>query len=531
MVTLGVLISGVLIFIICVLLLFLLYTTWNFGIFKKMGIKGPPPNILVGNHKTVAEMGTVEADMMWWREYGNVFGHFNGRSPMLVVADPEMLKEILVKQFQNFTDRASPRGFGGDAEENVSSQQGNVWKNSRAILSPTFTAGKLRKMDPLINEAGEALVQHVKRKTKENDEVDFADLFGRYTVEVIASTAFGLKINSQRDPDDKFLQMVSKLIFVKRTSPLLTLAFVIPILARPIAKFFNVSFLNEEASAFLGHLSHSGDLLLSVFVRRRASCVVRCALTFEHFQLNVVIKEMTTRNTSKREYIDFIQLMMEAHNDDPQKAEEKRGLSSKEIIANCLLFFFAGYETTAATLTYMAYLLALHPDVQRRLYDEIVMELGDEEPGYDNVGKLQYMDMCINETMRMFPVAPRTDRTCVQDTEVNGLKVPKGMKIAIPIWILHHSDKLWKNPEKFDPERFTPENKAKLNPYQFMPFGYGPRICIGKRLALTEIKVAMTKILREFEFTTCSKTNVPPKFRNGASLVQPVDMWLRVIVR
>ncbi|XP_062587499.1 cytochrome P450 3A11-like isoform X2 [Saccostrea cucullata] len=463
-----------------------------------MGVKGPPPNLFVGNFKTVAEMGTAEADMMWWREYGDVFGHFNGRSPMLVVADTEMLKEILVKQFQNFTDRAVPRGFSGDVEENISTQQGNVWKNSRAILSPTFTAGKLRKMDPLLNEAGDKLVQHVKREIKENDEVDFANLFGCYTVDVIASTAFGMTVNTQRDSNDKFMEMVSKLIFVKRTSPLLTLAFAIPILARPIAKFFNVSFLNEEASVFFK---------------------------------NAIIKEMTTRDSSKREYVDFIQLMMEAYNDDPQKMDGKRGLSSKEIIANCLLFFFAGYETTAATLAYMAYLLALHPDVQRRVYDEIVKELGDEEPGYDNVVKLQYMDMCLSETMRLFPVAPRTDRECVRDTDINGFKIPKGMAVAIPIWILHHSDKLWKDPEKFDPERFTPENKAKMNPYQFMPFGYGPRICIGKRLALTEIKVAMTKILREFELTTCSKTNIPPKFRNGASLVQPVDMWLRVTER
>ncbi|XP_061177067.1 cytochrome P450 3A24-like [Saccostrea echinata] len=462
-----------------------------------MGVKGPPPHILFGNHMTIAKKGFAEADMMWWREYGDVFGYFTGRSPMLVVADTDILKEILVKQFQNFTDRAVPRGFSGDLEENLTAQQGKAWKSSRTILSPTFTSGKLRKMDSLINEAGDALVQHIKRKIKENYEVDFVRLFGCYTIDVIASTAFGIKIDSQRDPEDKFARMVSQLINVPLSSPLLSLAFIFPELSRPIGKLFKVSFLNKEASAFFK---------------------------------KEIEKEFNTRDPSKKEYIDFIQLMRDAHNDNPQETDEKRGLTTTEIIANCLLFFFAGYETTAVTLSFFAYMLALHPDVQQRVYEETVSELGDDEPGYDNVGKLQYMDMCINETMRMFPVAPRTDRTCVQDTEVNGLKIPKGMKIAIPIWILHHSDKLWEDPAKFDPERFSAENKAKMNPYQFMPFGYGPRICIGKRLALTEIKVAMTKVLREFELTTCTRTNIPPKLTD-TGLIKPENMWLKVVVR
>lgn len=152
---------------------------------------------------------------------------------------------------------------------------------------------------------------------------------------------------------------------------------------------------------------------------------------------------------------------MEAHNEDPDNTDGRRGLTSKEIIANCLLFFFAGYETTAASLSFLAYNLALNPDIQQKMYEEIVSVLGEEEPGYDNTGKLQYMEMCIHETMRMYPASPRTDRTCVRETEVKGLKIPEGMQIAVPIYILHHNEKLWQDPEKFDPERF--QQKIKQN--------------------------------------------------------------------
>ncbi|XP_022290648.2 cytochrome P450 3A24-like [Crassostrea virginica] len=497
MATLGLWVTGLLVVIVCLLILLYLYSTWNFGVFKKMGIKGPKPRIFFGNHMTIAKKGFTEADMEWWREYGDVFGYFSGPTPMLVVADTGMLQEILVKQFNNFTDRASPRGISGIMEENLSLQKGAVWKSSRSILTPTFTSGKLRKMDPLINEAADALIAHIKKNTNESNEVNFAWLFGCYTLDVIASTAFGIKIDSQRDPNDIFVRMAAKVLAVKLSSPYLTLAFIFPALMKPFSKLFDISVLDPEASDFFKQQTE---------------------------------KIINSRETIQQEYADFVQLMMEAHNDNPEDNGSRRGLTSKEIISNSVLFFFAGYETTSATLSFFTYFLALHQDVQQKLYEEIVTELGEEEPGYNNVGKLQYMDMCLKEAMRLYPASSRTDRTCVRDTEVNGLKIPKDMQIAIPIWVLHHSDKLWEDPEKFDPERFSPENQAKMNPYQYMPFGFGPRICIGKRLAITEMKVAIIKLLKEFVVLKCNKTKIPPKMLSSG-LNKPEDMWMKVELR
>lgn len=463
-----------------------------------MGVNGPPPSFLFGNHMVFAKHGFKRADMMLWKEYGDVFGYFTGRAPSLLIADTEMLQEILVKQFNNFTDRAVLRGFSGAMNENLSAQQGKVWKSSRSILSPTFTTGKLRKMDPLIKESADSLVLHMKNRINECNEVDFAWLFGCYTLDVIASTAFGIKVDSQRDPNDKFVQMASKVLAIKVNSPYLTLAFVLPILMRPLSKLLNITILDKEATEFF---------------------------------TNEILKVLNSSEPSiQKDYVDFIHLMMEAHNDDPDNTDGRRGLTSKEIIANCLLFFFAGYETTAASLSFLAYNLALNPNIQQKMYEEIVTVLGKEEPGYDNTGKLQYMEMCIHETMRMYPASPRTDRMCVRDTEVKGLKIPEGMQIAIPIYILHHNEKLWQDPEKFDPERFSAENKAKMKPCQFMPFGFGPRICIGKRLAITEMKIALTKLLREFIIMKCDKTKIPPK-ELQTGLIKPEDMWLRVQLR
>lgn len=134
--------------------------------------------------------------------------------------------------------------------ENLSAQQGKVWKSSRSILSPTFTTGKLRKMDPLIKEAADSLVLHIKKRINECNEVDFAWLFGCYTLDVIASTAFGIKVDSQRDPNDKFVRMASKILAIKVNSPYLTLAFVLPILMRPLSKLFNITALTKRLRSF-----------------------------------------------------------------------------------------------------------------------------------------------------------------------------------------------------------------------------------------------------------------------------------------
>ncbi|KAK3102135.1 hypothetical protein FSP39_009074 [Pinctada imbricata] len=187
-------------------------------------------------------------------------------------------------------------------------------------------------------------------------------------------------------------------------------------------------------------------------------------------------------------------------------------MTFKEILANALIFFFAGYETTAATLSFLSYELAHNQDIQDKLYKEIMENIGEEEPGYDNVSKLPYLEMCINETLRKYPPAFRVDRICTRDTELLDFKIPRGMIVTVPIYAIHHSPDLWEDPETYDPNRFLPENKATMTQFQFIPFGYGPRNCIGMRLALLEAKIAAVAVLKKFRFLVGDKTKVYYKY-------------------
>jgi cytochrome P450 family 3 subfamily A len=132
----------------------------------------------------------------------------------------------------------------------------------------------------------------------------------------------------------------------------------------------------------------------------------------------------------------------------------------------------------------------------------------NDEVNYESIGEMKYMDMVIDETLRLYPPANRSDRVASNDYEFNGIKIKKGQIITVPIYALHHDADIYPDPELFDPERFNEDNKKKRDNVAFLPFGTGPRNCIGMRFALMEIKLLLSKILHNYRFEKCDKTLV-----------------------
>ncbi|KAJ7401957.1 Cytochrome P450 3A12 [Pitangus sulphuratus] len=184
-------------------------------------------------------------------------------------------------------------------------------------------------------------------------------------------------------------------------------------------------------------------------------------------------------------------------------------LSDEEILAQALIFVFAGYETTSSTLSYTAYNLAIHPDVQQRLQDEVDAYLPNKAtPTCSAITQMEYLDTVVNESIRLYPAGGRLERVCKKTVEINGVMIPKDMVVMIPAFVLHRDLRYWPEPEEFRPERFSKENKEHLDPYTFLPFGAGPRNCIGMRLAHLVMKVAVVVLLQNFCFRTCKDTPV-----------------------
>ena len=220
--------------------------------------------------------------------------------------------------------------------------------------------------------------------------------------------------------------------------------------------------------------------------------------------------------------------MMNA-NDETTKEGITR-LADDEIIAQSVIFLLAGFETSTNTLAFTLFLLATNPDIQEKLRTEIkeAMASGARKPLYDVVQNIEYLDCVIKESQRVFPTAAQVNRECSEDYDLNGINIPAGTEVWIPIYSLHRDADVWTDPEKFDPERFRGPSKDARHAFHFLPFGAGPRNCIGMRFALMEIKIALVKILMKYKFVLSPETKVPLEIHAGLTLSAKEGVLCRV---
>lgn len=178
--------------------------------------------------------------------------------------------------------------------------------------------------------------------------------------------------------------------------------------------------------------------------------------------------------------------------------ETGEGLSAKEIRDEMVTIYVAGHETTSLALTWTFYLLSQHPEIEAKLHAELSEVLGGRAPHAEDVPRLRYARTIIDETLRLYPPAHTLSREAIADDELTGHRIPAGSAIYIVPWLLHRHRKLWERPEQFDPERFLPENAARRPRFAYLPFGAGPRICIGATFAVTEAILILAAITQRY---------------------------------
>ncbi|XP_059717841.1 cytochrome P450 3A21-like [Haemorhous mexicanus] len=482
--------------------LLLAYGIWPFGLFKKLGIPGPRPLPFFGTSLEYRK-GFMEFDQECFKKYGKVWGIYDGRQPTLAVTDPQIIKSVLVKDFYTtFTNRRRI-DLAGVLTNAVTLAEDDHWKRLRSMLSPTFTSGKLKEMFPIIKHYGEALVKNVQKQVKEDSSISVKDIFGSYIMDVVTSTSFGVNIDSMNNPKDPFVREMKKLVKFDFFDPVFILSFVFPFLI-PIMDKMKI------------HVFPSNGL--DFFMRSLAK-----------------IKQDREKEAHKGR-VDFLQLMIEHQRSASQGNSEAnhsyKALTDIEVLAQAFIFFFGGYETTSNTLGFLAYELAMHPDVQEKVLQEIDTVLPNKAPiTYEAIMKLEYLDMTVSETFRVYPLGGRIERICKKDVEINGVTIPKGVVVTIPPYVLHHNPEYWPNPDEFRPERFSKENKESIDPYTYLPFGAGPRNCIGMRFALLILKVAIVSLLQHFTFQTCKETQIPIKLSSVGLLTPEKPIILKLVPR
>jgi cytochrome P450 len=205
---------------------------------------------------------------------------------------------------------------------------------------------------------------------------------------------------------------------------------------------------------------------------------------------------------------DLVGLLLAARDDGS-------GLSDAEIRDQVLIFLLAGHETTSTALTFTLDLLGRHPEVQRRVRAEVDEVLGDRTPTAGDVPALALTTRTLKEAMRLYPSAPLIGRMAVADDELCGYRIPARSNLAVVPWVIHRHPGFWDEPGRFDPERFTPEREKARHHYAWLPFGGGPRGCIGQHFSMLESVIALAMLVRDFEFAAPA---AEPRYTNHITL-------------
>uniref|UniRef100_A0A2A4JEN6 unspecific monooxygenase n=1 Tax=Heliothis virescens TaxID=7102 RepID=A0A2A4JEN6_HELVI len=484
-----------------------LYSTFN-----KDGIKHFKPVPLLGNMTSVIFRRNHYADniLKFCKSFPEekFVGRFEFINESIVILDLELVKKIAVKDFEYFLDH---RNFGAESFFNrtLFLLTGQEWKDMRTTLTPAFTSSKIRHMVPFMVEVGDQMILSLKKKLEDSTddyiEVDCQDLTTRYANDVIASCAYGLKVDSHTDRDNQFYAMGRSLFaFSFRTM----IMFFVLLNAPKIAKFFKWDIVPASVRKFFT------NLVLDTMKDREMRHIIRPDMI--HLLMEANKGKLTHEDVKSNDDTVGFATVEES---SIGMTELKRVWKDEDLVAQAFLFFIAGFETVSATMSFLLYELAVNPDIQERLAQE-VRDHDDKNGGkfdFNSIQSMKYMDMVVSEVLRKWPAPMVLDRECTKDYNLgkpnNAAEkdyiIPKGTGVQIPIYAFHNDPRYFPNPEKFDPERFSPENKHKFNANAYMPFGVGPRNCVGSRFALCELKVITYQILRHMELSPCKSTCIP----------------------
>lgn len=451
-----------------------------------------------------------------------VFGMVDTMQPVFVVRDPELIKKIGVKDFDYFVNHRPVFGNNEDSHntalfsKTLIAMNDQRWRDMRATLSPAFTGSKMRQMFDLIVECSTNMAKYYKEEIRNNggraQEHEMKDVFTRYANDVIATCAFGIKVDSLKNADNDFYTNGKKMMAFNR--PIVVIKMIGFRLAPKLMSFFSLDLFDREQSDFFV------EIIRDTLKTRDAHGIVRPDMVHLLMQARKGAAGKQQREEEDREEVKGFAAVEES---DVGKTGKGVQMTELELVAQCLIFFLAGFDTVSTCLTFLAYELTINRDVQDKLYEEIRATsnaLGGGPLTYDAIQGMQYMDMVVSEALRMWSPAPATDRVCVRDYVVDDgdrlkFTIDKGTVVFFPVAGLHRDPQYYPNPDRFDPERFNEQNRDKINPFTYLPFGIGPRNCIGSRFALMEVKAIVYYMLLEFSFERTPNTQVPLQLAKG----------------
>ncbi|KAL5277639.1 hypothetical protein ACFFRR_002712 [Megaselia abdita] len=462
----------------------------RYSFWKTRGVFQEVPNLWFGK-KTQYTKDFQRNLYLKYKNCGDPFiGYYFYHRPVALIIDLDLVKNIFIKDFQYFSDR----GFGHNGVkddplgQNILFLDGAPWRALRHKLSPTVTTNKMKALMPDLLKVGQDMSYVISKKIETDPLIDFRKLITCFTTDVVGKCVLGIDYNTLSNPDAEICHILETYMDGFTREPFLEKS--------PKFPYFSIKWkLNLTPKS------------VSIYF------------------MNVLQQIVKKRKEEKIFRKDFLTFIMELDSN----------MSINEIAASAFSYFIGGFHNNATALTITLYQLALNPLIQSKLRKEIlsVLEKHNNEITYESLQEMPYLEMVINESLRTLPITPTISRMCVQDYKFGetNFVIPAGTKVHVPLNGIHNNPDIYPNPDEFDPQRFTKENIAKRHACSFMPFGDGPRNCIGLRFSMLETKIGVAEVIREFKLSKCEKTCVPLKMDPNSVVSVPLDEILLKVER
>lgn len=393
---------------------------------------------------------------------GDAGGLSFGPYKYLVVHTPELVQQLLVANAKSYFKSPSYRGLKMILGNGLITSEGDFWKRQRKLAQPAFHRERLAKLaEAMVRDTADMLLEW--RRAGEGP-FDLHDQMMRLTLRIVGHTLFSTDVSED---------------------------------AGRVGEAFSVAI--ERANVESLSLFPIPD-----WVPLRGNVQFRAAMKVLDGLVHRIIAERRAMPESEHPH-DLLSMLMSARDDDGQ------GMSDTQLRDEVMSLVGAGHETTANALSWTFYVLGDHPEAAARVAEEARAVCGDREPTFADVPKLTYTKRVVEESMRLYPPVWAIERIAREDNVVGDIKVPKGTLVGVVPWCVHRDPRNWPDPERFDPDRFLPEAVEARHRYAYLPFGAGPRVCIGNSFAMMEAQLLLAMIAREFHMERAPWRRVQPE--------------------
>lgn len=467
---------------------------------------------LVGNALELVRKQRPNALADWAKQYGPVYKFFQGGTVVIVIADAAAARTV---NMRNHSRAPLLTVFSGKEAEHdkvglLIADSGPYWQSLRQAWQAMFHPDSLKGYVGFINTSADHLVDALAPSAKSGQPIEIWRLMGRLTLDVVGSAAFGMDLNCF-DKTVKPINAVAKKLEFDENDEISV------VIQKVAAIIFGFEGIKDSVYPALRALFPEARQLWGQIVVWLPDRVFKRLLKGRRLMRVIckqLIDEARARSTSGQDSSPpvsstvkgasagrpsrglppggFVQHML--------KFDNKllgRPFTDLEIASQINTFLLAGYETTASALTFTCFHLAQHPEIERKLLEEIDAFGRSKDPSYDDLSQLPYLTACLNESLRLTPpVGFGTLRINREETELCGFRIPKGAFLNTAMHAIQHSERYWKDPMEFRPERML--DPLGISTPAFAPFGEGGRSCVGLRLAYLEAKIALLKVYQHY---------------------------------